>query len=450
MDNRTPPGDWAYRVYAGLTGLAYLGGVLPAVAGINLAGRDRWRLYERLGRYPDAVAKRFRGPCPRVWLHAVSVGEVAAARPIVQSLRAICPECDILLTTTTIHGLEHARRLFPNSMAATALAPVDALIPVRRALRAVRPDVLAMMETEIWPNWLLEAKRQGARCCLVNGRISARSIGGYRKIQPLVRTVLSRMDAFGMTGHGDARRIRSLGAPEGRVRVCGNAKFDLPADLADPALAEQARRFVSGNGPVLVAGSTRRGEEAALLRVFRDVRQRFLGATLVLAPRHPGRVGAVEEMIRAAGFSHDLLSRIESGAASPSGPVLLVDTMGRLFSLYGVADVVFCGGSLVPLGGQNVIEPAVWGKPVLFGPHTEDFRQAVAMLQQAGGGRTARSVAGLRDVVLDLLENPDRAKEMGEQARRAVAAHRGAAGSYGKMLAGLALDRARERRSEGM
>ncbi len=428
-----PADRLALHAYAGLAAGFYLGLVVPGLAVARLTGQDAWRLAARQGDYPEISPGAANG-APRVWMHAVSVGEVVAAAPVIEELRNLCPSVQVFLTSATPQGRAHAARLLKGR--ATALfAPLDHPRAAGRALSILKPHVLALVETEIWPNWLMHARRAGIPVVMVNGRLSPRSLVGYRRILPLVRGALACVTVFGMIGHGDADRIRSLGAPRRKVSVLGNAKYDSLVWAADAEKARRASRVFPPGGPLLVAGSTRRGEEAAALRAFEGMRAALPDSRLALAPRHPARLPEVVGMIRAAGVPFALLSDLFAKDAPLTAPVLLVDTMGDLFSLYSAADVVFCGGSLAPLGGQNVLEPAVWGKPVLFGPHMEDFAEAADLLFSSGGGLRVADGEDLAARALWLAQNPGAARAMGAKAREVVFSRQGAARAHARLIA---------------
>ena len=424
----------AYLAYSALTSGLFLFGFPPFLAFSHATGRTPARLSERLGRYPATALSHAKGS-PRIWLHAVSVGEAAVAAQVAQALAARLPGCGVVLSTSTATGQEHAMRL-AGDRAACVFAPIDFIGSVRQALKAIRPDVMAFIETELWPNWIVEATRRNVLCALVNGRISERSIGRYMKLKPLFASVLGRMDAFSMISEKDAERIRRMGAPSGRVTVSGNAKYGGLAGQATQEARDRVARVLGleGGCPVFVAGSTRTGEEEAVLDAFQDVRRAFGAAKLILAPRHVERTDSVGALIRARGLAFQTYTDLEASGSGARAPVVLVNRIGPLFSLYSAADVVFCGGSLVDLGGQNLMEPAAWGKPVLYGPHTGDFADARTFLENTGGGLLVKDGKDLSRQVLHLLQQQDQALAMGENARRAAASQAGAAQRHAEVL----------------
>jgi 3-deoxy-D-manno-octulosonic-acid transferase len=316
---------------------------------------------------------------------------------------------------------------------------VDLPFSVRRALLRVRPHALVFLETEIWPTWIEEARSLGIRTALVNGRISPRSLEGYLRFRFFFRTVLSRIDAFSMITEGDARRIRAMGAETSRVRVNGNAKYDLLAEQVEGGAEEAVRRSLNlGEGePLLVAGSTRSGEEAQVLDAYDRVAAAFPGTVLVLAPRHIERGPGIAGLVRNRGYPCQLRSRLLERGETRSAPVLVLDTFGELFRLYSAATLVFCGASLVPLGGQNPLEPAVWGKPVFYGPHMEDFGDAVTLLEEQGADGRVESAEALARAAVRLLGDPGERALRGERARRAVLVNRRAARRHARVVADL-------------
>lgn len=307
-----------------------------------------------------------------IWIHAVSVGEVLAARPLVPALRERFPGHRLFLSTTTMTGNAVAKKSI-RGVDGLFYAPFDFPHPVRQALEVLNPSLLLLVETELWPNLIHEARRRGARVALVNGRISPRSFPRYRRVRRLLRHVLSEVDLFLMQGEAHAERIRALGAPADRVQVTGNLKFD----AVEPGrLPERLARLIQGGPPrpLWVAGSTVGGEEELVLSAFHRVRERVPQARLLVAPRHPERFPAVPALVEAAGFRCLRRSALDP-AAWRDGEVLLLDSLGELSQVYSLASVVFVGGSLVPAGGHNILEPAVSGRAVVVGPHMENFQE---------------------------------------------------------------------------
>ena len=384
-----------------------------------------WRKVWRAG-YPLALAERLGGaplrPGPdRFWVHAVSVGEVMAAVPLVRALRKRWPGTEIVVSTVTATGAQVARARLPEAGAAFVF-PLDFAYATRRAIARVRPRCFIALETELWPNLLRCLAEAGIPAVLVNGRISDRSYRRYAWVRGLFRRVLADVALFAMQSDEDARRIRNLGAPAERVVVTGNLKLEA-APPGEEAGRAWRRLLHLGDEGVLVAGSTHRGEEAVVLDAFASLRDGAAPLRLVLAPRHPERVDEVEDLARARGLRPVRRSRID---AEPAGDVILLDTVGELAAVYAAADVIFVGGSFVPIGGHNVIEAALHAKPVIFGPHMSNFRDAAALLLEARGAIQLQDAAELGPTVRALLEDPAARGALGHAALAAVRLHHGA------------------------
>ena len=376
--------------------------------------RRGWK--ERLGivpRLPDSAA-------PRLWIHAVSVGEVQLARQLLAEIRSRRPEVEVLLTSTTSAGRRFALEAKLPKTRVCAL-PLDLSCLTRRALWRARPNLLILMETEIWPNLIRQCSAQGIPVVIVNGRISSRSFPRYRLLGAFLGRTLAGVHRFLMQSESDAGRIRDLGAPSDRMEVTGNLKWDLPAPEQSAASISQ-ELGLPPDAPVFVAGSTFEGEETVVLDAWAAMRGEFPSLCLVLAPRHPHRFQRVSELLASRGVSHARRSR-------PGGmtcEVLLLDTLGDLRRAYAAGTVCFVGGSLVSRGGQNLLEPAAAGRPVLFGPRTENFADAARALLEAGAGFRIDSPAGLLPTAIQLLRDPGSREEAGRRGSALVAANRGA------------------------
>jgi 3-deoxy-D-manno-octulosonic-acid transferase len=377
---------------------------------------------ERMGRLP--VYLNLDGD-RSIWIHAVSVGEVLAARPLVPALRERFPGHRIFLSTTTVTGNEVAKKSI-RGLDGLFFAPFDFPHAVRRALEVVNPALLLLVETELWPNLIHEASRRGARVALVNGRISPRSFPRYKRLGRFLSRVLSEIDLFLMQGETHAERIRAMAAPPERVRVTGNLKFDAVEAGRPP---ERLARLIQSGPPrpLWVAGSTVQGEEPLVLAAFHRVRERVPNARLLVAPRHPERFAEAQRLVESAGFRCERRSALGPGGWS-NGAVLLLDTLGELAHVYALASVVFVGGSLVASGGHNILEPAVAGKPVLVGPHMENFQEIADTFRAEGAIVQVASADELGREVADLLLDEPRRRELGERARGLVGRNRGAVG----------------------
>jgi 3-deoxy-D-manno-octulosonic-acid transferase len=375
-----------------------------------------------------------------IWVHAVSVGEVLAARPIVTDLRARHPELRVFLSTTTLSGQNLARRSVPDADAVFYL-PFDWAFTVRRTLDVVKPRLLVLVETEIWPNLLRECRRRGVRTALVNGRISARSFPRYRLIRPFIKRVLADIDRLCVQGEESAGRLRQLGADPARITTTGSLKFDsLDPSTAPGRGRERVLRFfrLSPGRHVLVAGSTSKGEEEAVIRAFNRVRSSAAGgnALLVLAARHPERFSEVERLCQREGLSTARRSDLPIDA-EPRVDAVILDTIGELAQLYQVATAVFVGGSLVPAGGHNILEPAVHGKPIVFGPHMENFSEIAGTFLAHGAAVQVHTSRELEDTFVELMADPVRRARLGAAARALVDANRGAKDKTLNVLADL-------------
>ncbi len=391
----------------------------------------------RSGKYRDGLWEKFSGDAPNrigdrpcLWFHAVSVGEVLLLRPLVREMARRRPGWEVVISTTTPTGLAVARRTFPELI--TFYAPFDFSWATRRAMARVRPTVLALVELEVWPNLIRSAKRSGAKVAIINARLSERSHRGYRKLRGPLGPTLHRIDAVAAQDEDYARRFVDLGVPPERVSVTGSVKFDgLESDRNNArTLGLRAEMGLANADLVFVAGSTMEGEEAAALAAYRAARKDHPRLRLVLVPRHAERFEAVARWLEAEGES--VVRRSEGPAPAPregAPPIVLIDSIGELGAVWGLADVAFVGGSLLPgRGGQNMMEPAAYGASVLFGPHTSNFRETVAQLLARNA---ARRVDGPQDLAVRLredLEDPEEAAARGEAGRRFVLAQHGASG----------------------
>jgi 3-deoxy-D-manno-octulosonic-acid transferase len=364
-----------------------------------------------------------------IWIHAVSVGEVLTARALIPDLREAYPKLRLFLSTTTMAGQEVAKRNV-QGVDAVFYFPFDWSFIVRRTLRLVRPRLFVMMETEIWPNLLRECRRANVKTILVNGRISSRSYPRYHLVKPLFKRVLANVDRFCVQGEESKRRLIDLGADAARVIVTGSLKFD---SLDVPAAASHARprdrvlRFfrISPSRVVVVAGSTMREEERALLKAFRRIKHTTANPLLILAPRHPERFGEVVDLCQQAALVTVRRSELPIDD-EPRAEVVVLDTIGELAQVYQVATVVFVGGSLVDMGGHNILEPAVFGKPIVFGPHMQNFSEIANTFLTNDAAVQVPSERGLEDALVALLTDSVRRARLGAAARALVESNRGA------------------------
>jgi len=405
--------------------------------GVKMAATGKYRksLGPKLGRRLPETAS-LEGS-PRIWVHAVSVGEVTAAAPVVTALRGRFPGACIVLSTSTETGREMAQDPAP-AASARIYYPLDIPLVVRKVLARIDPDIFVPLETELWPNFIRTCRERGTRIVMVNGRISPRSFGRYRATRFFWKGVLADVAEAGVISAVDAERLAAIGMPAGRIHVLGNAKYDGLAARVSPAIEREIADTlaIEPGREVLVAGSTHEGEEEVIIEVYRRLLEARPNFKLILIPRHVERGAAVAELVRRAGFADCItISEMRAGRHRRGERVILVDVIGELFKVYSLATVVFCGGSLVPKGGQNILEAAAWGKVVFYGPHMEDFRDERALLEEAGAGIAVQDGEELFAGIRNLLENPDRLRRKGEAGRRAVAANKGAAVRYADLIA---------------
>ncbi len=375
----------------------------------------------RLGFYKPSF-DRGKGT-PRVWLHGASAGDLLSLQPMMKELRERLPGCCIIVSTITNSGLAMARKRLAEADV-VVYAPYDLPLATRRAVSVLRPDLLVLEYTEIWPNLIRAVHRSGARIALTNGRFDARRMARYQAFFRAIGNPLRAIDLFLMRADEEAERVLALGAPPDRVWVTGNTKFDaLVLDRpgrSDEAFGEQLG--LQPGVPVLMAGSTHEGEEEILLGVYRALLRDRPDLRMVVAPRYVERSGRILAMAADAGLSVRLRS---GGVAAGPAQVTVLDSIGELAAAYRLATLVFVGGSFVERGGQNVLEPAAQGKPVLFGPHMENFKDSVQVLVGRGGIQVG-SPERLLEVARDLFGRPDQIEELGRLARQAVMAIRGA------------------------
>lgn len=406
-------------VYLGLFAL-----VSPYVL-FKLATASRFRagLPQRLGFVPRRADSR---RC--LWVHGVSVGEILAASRFVREFEAKFPDWTVVLSTTTRTGRAAAARHFPGRQ--IFYYPLDLSIVVRRVLARIRPDVVALMELEIWPNFLLSTSRRGIPVLLLNGRIGERSFRGYRVLQMIFPEPLRRIVLYCVQNAVYAERLARLGVPRERIHVTGTMKYDT-IETEESVGAEARLRTDLGleaDAAVLVGGSTHPPEEEILLGAYSRLRAEFPGLRLVLAPRHPERIAEIEDAIRRAGFASVRRTELAAGVSADAvrAPVVLIDTIGELSRIYRAASVVFIGGSLIPHGGQNMMEAAGVGKAVMFGPFVFNFQDSVEVLLRDRAAVQLRDADDLLPQLRRLLGDASYREGMGQRARDAIRKHQGA------------------------
>ena len=404
------------RIYSALMIL-----LAPAAFAIVLWRGLRDRSYwtnpgERFGWGPLA------GNSPSIWLHAVSLGEVGAAAVLVRELRARHPTMPFVLTTATPTGRARALALFGNDVDVRFL-PYDTPGSVRRFLTRIRPRVAIIMETELWPNLLQECRRRGIPVVLANARLTPRSVSRYRRLGSLFSAAVATNTLVAAQSPEDAQRFIALGADRARTHVIGNIKFDVQVAESSIGKGRELRLRYAGARPIWIAGSTHAGEEEPLLEAHAALSATLQSALLLLVPRHPQRFESVANLLARRGIAFD--RRSIAAAVRPEASVLLVDSVGELAALYASADVAFVGGSLVPVGGHNLLEPAALGVPVITGPFNANSKDVARLLLQSGGAVEVADAGGLADQLRRLFADPEERARTGARAREIVERHRG-------------------------
>lgn len=376
----------------------------------------RGGITQKLGRVRKRVLRVIRGTGRPIWVHAVSVGEVMAAHPLIRDLRKRYPRKKLILSTVTVTGNYTARQRVPEADAVFYF-PFDYPWIVRRVIRRINPAIVIVAETELWPNFLRELKKAGIPSVVVNGRISPHSYRNYMKLKWFFREVFRHVDLFCMQSDADARRIQEIGAEPGKVAVTGNLKFDQKITIT----RNQPLSIPPGT-KIITAGSTHRGEESVLLDVFKRLREKYPRLVLILAPRHPERFNEVEGLIYAAGFDCQRRTTLRGEIRD----VLLLDTIGELRSFYALCDIAFVGGSLVKVGGHNLLEPAAMKKPIIFSRYMYNFKEISEAIMAAGGGLIVKDKGELYTQMDNLLSDEGLSKKIGQRAYEVIAANSGA------------------------
>jgi 3-deoxy-D-manno-octulosonic-acid transferase len=402
---------------------------------IIFTGKYRKSFIQKLGgRQAKILAGLKDGP--RVWIHAVSVGEVTAAAPIVACLKTRRPEVEIIFSTSTETGQKMARK-FIKEAAAFIYFPLDILPIVNKVIKMARPDVFVLVETELWPNFLRACKTRRIKTLMVNGRISPRSYRRYRLTRFFWREVLNNLDAAGMISSVDSERLESIGMDCTKIKVLGNAKYDGLAAMVSPVLQEEiTRRFnARENERFFVAGSTHEDEEKIIIHVYKEIIKIYSDFKLIIVPRHIERTGDILDLLKQEKFNDFItLTDINEGKQRKDERIIIVDVIGELFKVYSLAEIVYCGGSLVPKGGQNILEAAAWGKIIFYGPSMEDFSQERALLEAAGCGITIRNEDELLQGIMQMLAHPEEMAGRGERGKAVVLANIGASSGYADMI----------------
>ncbi len=373
---------------------------------------------QRLGFLPAETKKQIRQSADWLWIHAASVGEVRTAGNLAKMLRKVFPEKRILLSTATFTGNELAKK--ENLADLVVYLPLDFKWAVKKILFPVRPELVILIETELWPNFIRQTKKSGTKIILVNGRISNKSYQRYKIFYPFIREVLSGIDFFAMRENTDAQRIIALGAPKERVKITGNMKYDAVTQSPNHLITNFKELGFKENELIWVCGSTRKGEEKIILEIYPEVLKKYPDLKLVLAPRHLERIPEIENLLRGKNISFIRKTELPYTSHLTPYTCLLWDTYGELINAYALATIVFVGGSLVNQGGHNIIEPARLGKPVIFGPDMESFREIAERLLSASAALQVKNSKELKLQVLSLLGSPALRGQIGTSALQTV------------------------------
>lgn len=397
--------------------------------------------------YRQHLAQRFgfgaRVRPPALWVHAVSFGEMQAAAPLVRELQRRHPQYGLVVTTVTPAGRANAYALF-GAEADVRYLPFDLRGSVARFLDRTRPRLAVVMETELWPNLFAACGQRGIPLLLASARMSPRSMGRYRRLVPLFREALARGIVIGAQTREDAERFMAIGAPPGHTHVTGNAKFDFDPGADAAVRARRFREQHAASRPVWIAGSTREGEEVMVLDAHEQLRRKLPGLLLLLVPRHAPRFDEVEALLARRGLRY--VRRSAGAIPDADCAVLLVDTLGELTMLYGAADVAFVGGSLVPIGGHSLLEPASLGVPIVTGPHHFHAPEILRLFVDAGAASVADDATTLAAAVERYLGDDARRRRAGAAGRRVVEANRGAVRALAALVEPMLADAARTRR----
>ena len=386
---------------------------------------------------------------PRIWLHGVSVGEILAAVPLVRELKRLLPDAAIIVTTGTETGQAVARKNFPPLGAQVCYFPLDIPWAVSRYLNHLRPQVFVALESELWPNFLTRAHKAGVHLALVNGRLSDNSFRRYLKYRRYVIDILENIELFAAGSPQDYERYQALGITPGKLHLTGNLKIDRLLQSREPEKVAEFRHLLqleegfAEKHPVFLAASTHPGEEDVVLETYQALRPPYPALLLMLAPRHPERAPELGRLLKQFHLPFHYWSRLKSGQETRVHSVVVIDTIGDLFSLYGLADVAFVGGSLADHGGQNILEPAAWCLAPVYGPHLQNFRWAQNILEVAGAGTIIKNVPSLTATLRRFLDHPEERRALGERARAALLPHQGAARRQAELIVELAVSRGR-------
>ncbi len=389
------------------------------------AQKYRSGFLQKLGFISSSILRKLSGERP-VWIHAVSVGEVMATIPLVQEMKRTYPDQKIVLSTVTVTG-NFTATLNAKEADAVIYFPFDYPFIVKRAIKKINPKLFITLETELWPNFLRRLKRNGISSVVISGRISNRSYRKYRGARFFFSKVLANIDAFYMQTDLDAQRVIDMGAPRDRVITVGNLKFDqcVPTLTAEEK-AQLYRTFHLDAGQrIFIAGSTHRGEEETVLEIFKTLKKRYADLILILAPRHPERFNEADNLISRHKLKSIKRTQLEQQKGPQHHDVILLDTIGELSKLYSIGTIIFVGGSLVPIGGHNVLEPVAYKKAVIFGPHMDNFLEIARVLKDTGGGLQVATKEEFLSQAQKLLHDDTLRDALGEKAFESIAHNQG-------------------------
>ncbi|MFZ5453392.1 MAG: 3-deoxy-D-manno-octulosonic acid transferase [Thermodesulfobacteriota bacterium] len=382
---------------------------------------------------------------PRLWLHGVSVGEILAAAPLFQEIKRLLPQAALTITTGTETGQAVARKNYAPLGAQVCYFPLDIPWAVARYLRHLQPRVFVTLESELWPNFLTQAHEAGVRLALVNGRLSDKSFRRFIKYRRYVIDILDYIEVYAAGSPQDYERYQALGLDPGKLHLTGNLKIDRLLMAREPQKVAEFRgilhldRDLSPPPPVFLAASTHPGEEDVVLEAYQELRAPYPALLLLLAPRHPERAPELGRLLQEFHLPCHYFSRLKEGRESRVHPVVIIDTIGDLFTLYGLATAALVGGSLVPHGGQNILEPAAWGLSPIYGRHLDNFRWAEAILREAQAGTLIRDVSSLTEALRRHLDHPEEVRAAGLRAQNALSLHQGAARRQAELIVKLAV-----------
>ena len=387
-----------------------------------IKGKAHKDFAQRLGRLPEIFHKL--GKTKPVWIHAVSVGEVLAVKNFIREMLKKFPEKKIVLSTTTRTGNEIAEKILDEKVTKFYF-PVDFSFVVRRVLDIINPSVFLLVETEIWPNLILELSKRKIPIVLINGRLSEKSFKGYRKIKFVFCKVLEKIDVFCMQSEPDKRRIIAMGAPEAKVKVTGNMKFDI--DSSSKAFSK-SDFGIDEKEELIIAGSTHGGEDEILIESYRELRKKMPNTRLLLAPRHVDHAGRIKKLVEDKGFRATLVTELkkDKSLGNSRDAVIILDTLGDLSSLYSIASIVFMGGSLIKRGGHNLVEPALFKKAILFGPYMHNFRDMMSLFLNNEAAICVKDKESLTGALEEVLKDYKKRTTLGENAKCLIDKSRGA------------------------